>query len=311
VDRKWLPLNALRAFEAVGRHLSFTQGAQSLSVGQSAVSRHISALEDLLGCQLFERRPAGLRLTQAGAHLLPTLTTFFDRLETTLEDMRGEALTPRRSLKLHLPPSFLQRMALPMLRELRSRLPDVMLDVSTTHAVGAPPEDYDLLVVYDRLRRRPGIADLLWMVQLTPVCAPHLAPEGPVDLETFLKGRELLHTRLEGEARDWVWRNFANAQGLALDTSGGLAFDTVALTAEMAEAGAGVALVDAVLFADDLAAGRLVAPVNVLHDVGYGYFLLTLSEDLSDPALAMVREEILAHFATHDSLRKPDDAYPD
>ena len=56
IDRKWLPLNALRAFEAVGRNLSFTVGAQSLSVTQSAISRHVSSLEDLLGKRLIHRR---------------------------------------------------------------------------------------------------------------------------------------------------------------------------------------------------------------------------------------------------------------
>ena len=39
MDRKWLPLNALRAFEAAGQHLSFTAAANSLTVAQSAVSR--------------------------------------------------------------------------------------------------------------------------------------------------------------------------------------------------------------------------------------------------------------------------------
>jgi DNA-binding transcriptional LysR family regulator len=57
LDRRWLPLNALRAFEAVGRHLSFTAAANSLLVSQSAVSRHVIHLERLLGVQLLERRP--------------------------------------------------------------------------------------------------------------------------------------------------------------------------------------------------------------------------------------------------------------
>ena len=56
INRRWLPLNALRAFEAVGQHLSFTAGAQALHVSQSALSRHVISLEDLLGCQLLERR---------------------------------------------------------------------------------------------------------------------------------------------------------------------------------------------------------------------------------------------------------------
>ena len=46
MDRKWLPLNALRAFEAAGQHLSFTAAANSLTVAQSAVSRHVIVLEN-------------------------------------------------------------------------------------------------------------------------------------------------------------------------------------------------------------------------------------------------------------------------
>ena len=65
MDRKWLPLNALRAFEAAGQHLSFTAAANSLTVAQSAVSRHVIVLENFLGVALFERRPQQLVLTEA------------------------------------------------------------------------------------------------------------------------------------------------------------------------------------------------------------------------------------------------------
>jgi LysR family transcriptional regulator, glycine cleavage system transcriptional activator len=55
INRRWLPLNALRAFDAVGQHLSFTGGAAALSVSQSATSRHVIGLEELLGKPLFDR----------------------------------------------------------------------------------------------------------------------------------------------------------------------------------------------------------------------------------------------------------------
>ena len=71
MDRKWLPLNALRAFEAAGQHLSFTAAANSLTVAQSAVSRHVIVLENFLGVALFERRPQQLVLTEAGGVAVP------------------------------------------------------------------------------------------------------------------------------------------------------------------------------------------------------------------------------------------------
>ena len=49
------PLNALRAFEAAARHLSFTDAAAELHVTQAAVSHHVKALEERLGLKLFRR----------------------------------------------------------------------------------------------------------------------------------------------------------------------------------------------------------------------------------------------------------------
>ena len=71
IDRRWLPLNALRAFEQVGRHLSFTAAASALSVSQSAVSRHVIALEGLLGVQLFERKPGAFANYRYQSDLFP------------------------------------------------------------------------------------------------------------------------------------------------------------------------------------------------------------------------------------------------
>ena len=65
-----LPLNALRAFEAVAAHLSFTGAAQSLNVTTAAVSSHIKSLEEFLETPLFVRHSRSVRLTPQGARLL-------------------------------------------------------------------------------------------------------------------------------------------------------------------------------------------------------------------------------------------------
>ncbi|MCX6600570.1 MAG: LysR family transcriptional regulator, partial [bacterium] len=49
MDRRWLPLNALRAFEGVARYGSFTGAASALNIAQSALSRHVISLENLIG----------------------------------------------------------------------------------------------------------------------------------------------------------------------------------------------------------------------------------------------------------------------
>ena len=61
--RPQLPLNALRAFEASARHLSFTRAAVELCVTQAAVSHQVKSLEAQLNVTLFKRLPRGLMLT--------------------------------------------------------------------------------------------------------------------------------------------------------------------------------------------------------------------------------------------------------
>ncbi|MEE8505121.1 MAG: LysR family transcriptional regulator, partial [Kiloniellales bacterium] len=51
--RRLPPLNALRAFEAGARHLSFTKAAEELHVTQAAVSHQVKLLEEDLGVTLF------------------------------------------------------------------------------------------------------------------------------------------------------------------------------------------------------------------------------------------------------------------
>jgi DNA-binding transcriptional LysR family regulator len=297
IDRRWLPLNALRAFEAVGRQLSFTGGAQRLQVTQSALSRHVASLEDLLGRPLLERRPSGLALTPAGAALLPVVRKSFDRLEEVMNDILREETGHQRRLRLHMPPSFLHQVALPILSDFRREFPDILIDVSTSLGTGLPPAEVDVAVVYDRPQAGDTVRDLLWMVRVAPVCAPSIAAAAAgLDLPQFLAGQELLHVKLQGEPIGTHWTHFARAQGFALNIRRGMAFDTVTLAAQYAMAGQGVVLADTLMFAPEIAAGRLVAPYDVAAEDGYGYYLAFHSEDLGDPVISLFRSWMIARL---------------
>ena len=296
-DRRWLPLNALRAFDAVGRHLSFTAAAQALGVSQSAVSRHVIGLEELLGHALFERRPQSLALTKAGAALLPTVRGSFDRIEQVLNDVvrDGGGL---RTLRLQLPPSFAQKLALPILAAFRREFPDIFIDFSSLGITGAPRTETDVAVIFDQPRTGQAVSDLLWMSRVTPGCSPALAEAHRGEtLAQFLAGNELLHVKLEGEPPGVMWEAFSRHFGLGVRTSRGLAFDTGVLAAQYAAGGQGVVLLDLDLFAPDIAAGTLVTPFAETYQDGYGYFLNLAPEDLADPVIAMFRSWMIRNFA--------------
>jgi LysR family glycine cleavage system transcriptional activator len=296
INRRWLPLNALRAFDAVGQHLSFTAGANALHVSQSALSRHVISLEDLLGQQLLERRPQRLALTPAGEVLLPVVQKAFDRLEQTLNTIREGSHTSR-TLRIHMPPSMLNHLALPMLRDFRQEFPDILIDVSSSYVTGLPHHDIDVAVVYDRPNADDKVTDLLWMVRVTPVCSPKLVQqiEGKTVSE-FLADNELLHVRLDGEPRGLLWSTFAQHFGFALETDRGLSFDTAFSAVHFARSGAGVALADLDMFAAELASGELVAPYDASFEDGYGYYLKFHPEDLADPVISTFRTWAIARF---------------
>lgn len=298
INRRWLPLNALRAYEAVGRNLSFTAGAQALHVSQSALSRHVISLEELLGKPLLERRPHGLVLTEAGAALLPVVSKAFDRIEQTLNVIRqGERAG--RTLRLHMPPSLLQHLAMPILRDFRREFPDIRIDISSSHVTGLPSHDLDVAVVYDRPSVDDRVTDLLWMVRVTPVCSPELAArEAGKGLKAFLETNELLHVKLDNQPRDILWATFARQCALDIDTDRGLAFDTAISANQYAMSGDGVALADVDMFASEIATGQLVAPYpHAMFEEGYGYYLKFHPEDLSDPVIALFRSWMIGRFA--------------
>ena len=296
-NRRWLPLNALRAFEAVGQFLSFTAGAQALHVSQSALSRHVISLESLLGRQLLERRPNGLALTEAGAALLPVVNKAFDRLEQALNTIHAGGQSTR-SLRVHMPPSLLNQMAMPILRDFRQEFPDILIDVSSSSVTGLPLQDLDLAVVYDRPASDDRVTDLLWMVRVTPVCSPSLWETcREATLAEFIGNNELLHVKLDREPRGMLWAAFARQYGLTANTQRGLAFDTSISAIAHAMAGGGVALADVDMFAAELADGRLVAPFAEVFEDGFGYYLKCHAEDLSDPVIALFRSWMIQRFS--------------
>src|SRR6202161_688339 len=132
IDRRWLPLNALRAFEGVAKHSSFTAAANALLISQSALSRHVIALEKLIGVQLFERRPHALVLTKAGQHLLTAVTKSLDRLEYALDDIHNEGTSTLRTLRVQMPPTFAAHLAVPILRDFRRAAAEVVIDLECT-----------------------------------------------------------------------------------------------------------------------------------------------------------------------------------
>ena len=307
IDRRWLPLNALRAFEGVAKHGSFTAAANALLISQSALSRHVIALEKLLGQQLFERRPHALVLTKAGQYLLPAIMKSFDRLEYALGDIRNEGAPALRTLRVQMPPSFAVQLAVPILRDFRRMSAEVEIDLVSPYGVGPPLSDVDVAVVYTKPTVTDLVTDLLWPVRLSVLCHPDVAAlHAGKTLADFIAANEIVHVRIADLPRHHTWAQFVRQAGIGpVNYERGLVFDTAMLAVQYALSGEGIILIDTTLFSEEIRNGRLVRPFDVVLDDGYGYYLVTHPEGLSDTAIALFRSWLIERFGNRPGFAEP------
>jgi LysR family glycine cleavage system transcriptional activator len=123
VESSRLPLNALRVFEAVATHLSFTAAAKELGVTTAAVSAQVKSLEADIGVPLFRRHTRAVALTQEGAELLPGVRRGLDELRRGVDRIRRERVGGM--LNLSVPSEFLQRWLLPRIGEFTRQHPEI------------------------------------------------------------------------------------------------------------------------------------------------------------------------------------------
>jgi LysR family transcriptional regulator, regulator of gene expression of beta-lactamase len=289
MDRPQLPLNALRAFEAAARHLSFTRAAIELCVSQAAVSHQVGALEARLGAPLFRRLPRGLALTDEGSALAPVLSEAFDRIGATLDRFIDGRF--HEVLTVGVVGTFATGWLLPRLERFASANPTVDLRVHTNNnRVDLAGEGLDLAIRFGDGAWHGVEATALIGAPLTPLCAPALAARlrQPADLG----GERLLRSYRSDE-----WPRWFDVAGAECPPLRGPVFDSSPAMANAAATGAGVALLPAAMFATDLSSGRLVRPFAAEIDAGR-YWLTRLRSRTETPAMRAFRAWICAAAAT-------------
>lgn len=274
MTRRLPSLNALRAFEAAARHLSFTKAAEELHVTQAAISHQVKTLEEQLGLQLFRRLNRRLLLTDHGQAYLSTLTSVFDEIDAATE--RLTVAHGGGSLRVSVLPSMAARWLLPRLSRFRERHPDIDVLVSAAHTLADfRRDDVDLAIRYGK-GVYPGLeAVFLMRDEIFVVCSPKLLEEGPPLREPAdLKHHTLLHdSTTEGERQHWGrWMEAVGVSGV--DPVRGPGFSDSNLVLDAVARGEGVALARRSLVNDDLAGGRLVIPFGPILPAQLSYFIV-------------------------------------
>lgn len=275
--RPHLPLNALRAFEAAARHLSFTRAAIELCVTQTAISHQVKLLEQRLGVELFRRLPRGLMITEDGLALLPTLQDSFDRMADMLQ--RFEDGHVRDVLTLGSVGTFAVGWLLPRLSAFQERYPFIEVRLSTNNnRVDIAAEGLDYAIRFGNGAWHDTEAEELFEAPHSALCVPAIASQlySPQDVAA----RPLLRSYRMDEWPEWF-----EAAGVTPPKIKGIVFDSSVLMIEAALQGAGIALAPPLMFSRQLSSGALEQPFPVYVSKGC-YWLTRLKSRTVTPAMA-------------------------
>lgn len=258
MPRRLPSLNALRSFEAAARQGSMTRAATSLGVTHGAVSRQVRGLEAALGVPLLENRQGRLRLTAAGGRLVAVLTDAFDRIAD------GVSAVVRRDageVTVSCLGTFAMLWLIPRLHRFEAAHPGSIVRLTTSDADLDPVRgDFDVAV---RVGRPADFASAdrlaLFDEWAGPVMVPALARRLDARGAAAMGRLPLLHAA----TRPGAWADWLAAAGAAApDAHAGQTFEHAYFMIEAARAGLGAAIGFWHLVADDVRAGRLVAPAG-------------------------------------------------
>jgi LysR family transcriptional regulator of beta-lactamase len=284
VFRSHLPLNALHAFEASARHLSFTRAGLELRVTQAAVSHQVKSLEQILGVTLFRRLPRGLALTDEGQALVPVLTESFGRIRATLDQFENGHF--REVVTVGTVGTFATGWLLPRIQIFGNAHPRVDLRILTNNnRVDLAGEGLDFAIRFGDGTWHGTDATHLIAARFSAVCAPAVAARlrQPADL----RGETLLRSYRADE-----WSHWFAAAGIAHPPIRGMTFDSSVTMAEAAAQGAGVALLPVDMFGRELQQGQLVQPFRIAVTIG-GYWLTSLKSKRQTPGMHAFRNWLL------------------
>jgi LysR family transcriptional regulator, regulator of gene expression of beta-lactamase len=285
--RATIPLNALRAFEAAARHLSFTRAADELCVTQTAISHQVKGLEARLGVSLFRRSNRGLKLTDEGLALAPTLFETFGTIDRLFDQF--EAGGVQEVLTVSAVGTFVVGALLERLPAFRIAHPLIDLRLLTNNnKVDVVAEGLDYAIRFGDGAWHGCEAQLICRAPMSPLCAPHLT-------ERLQEPADLLRLPLLRSYRPQDWPNWFKAAGLDVVNVRGPLFDSSLVMAQAAIRGVGVALGPHALFRRELDNGQLVRPFAIEADTD-GYWLTWLKSRSLSPAMQGFRDWLASMY---------------
>ncbi|MDX3904990.1 MAG: LysR substrate-binding domain-containing protein [Pigmentiphaga sp.] len=293
------PLNALLAFEATARHLSFTKAANELHLTQAAISHQIRSLEDRLGTTLFVRARGKIALTTAGAEYLETVSRLLVELSTATD--RVSQGGNEHTLSISCLPTFATECLIPLLPGFRAAYPHLRIQLSTTSVFDAfQINAYDVAIRYGSGKWDGVKCDWLCDEYFFPAMAPCLL-EGREDLgaRAILADTTWLRTYFTSLYEDdWPeWLVAAELEDVQPRMELGMHMQLTTLAG--AVQGLGVVIARTPLVNRALRSGAVVSPFGPRLKSKSAYYLATPESRYEHQKVACFRHWLLEQAAVH------------
>jgi len=274
IDRRNLPLSALRAFESAAEHLHMGKAGENLGVTHGAVSHQVRLLEDRLGAQLFSRANNSLALTPAGKRLFSAVSQGFDRILDGTRYLDPDTLSG--PLIIGCTQTIALSWAAQHICEFYRRYPTIQISVREIQSnQPAIPRDIDIAICYGEPRPDDRKVIKLGAPLLFPVCNPILLQKH----QTKTKASDVLHHTLIHD-QQVSWAKWMEKHGVdSSRASSNISFANTSQALHAAIKGAGIALSNALEAQEYVKEGSLVRFIDKSIEEEAGYFLLTPGED--------------------------------
>jgi len=283
-------ITCLESFECVARHGSVSRAATELNLTQSAVSRQIHQLEELLDVALFERVRQRVVITDAGKLYLKDVA----RIIIDLKDSTSRIMACGGSaslLNLAVLPTFATRWLMPRLSGFLQQYPEATLNfASRTTQFDFEKEPFDVAIHYGSANWPGAVAHHLMDEDTVPVCNPKFETANKIKTPADLAGATLLHQ----STRTAAWADWFDLMGVENSHPlRGPRFEQFAMIAQAAVSGLGVALLPRLLIEEELESRRLCVLFSHPVRSASSYYVVVPEAKISSPLTAAFTQWIV------------------
>jgi LysR family transcriptional regulator, glycine cleavage system transcriptional activator len=205
-------LDLIRGFVAVGRRMSITLAADDLFVTQSAVSRQIRSLEDMLGVKLLHRGHRSIRFTPEGDRLFQVASGAMQSLQDAIGALRMAGARPPVTITCTIGVAALW--LLPRLNDFQRAHPGIDIRIAASDRIeDLTGDSIDIAIRYCSREKAADGAQRLFGESVTPVASPSL---GLASLDEPATLARYVLLEFDGSHLPWLhWREWLTTQGMA------------------------------------------------------------------------------------------------